>query len=399
MKESILLLGGSAQQIPAIEAAKALGYRTVLCDYLPDNPGQYHADVFYPVSTTDREAVLAVARREGVSGVLAYASDPAAPTAAYATEKLGLSGNPLASVETLCEKDRFRAFLKKEGFPVPQAAAFSAVEEALAAQKAFSYPLLVKPVDASGSKGVTMLKAPEGFEDALRRAMEFSRAKRVIVEQYIQCATPYLTGGDIFVKDGEIVLWGLLSCHRDRTGSALVPVGKSYPPALRPEELAAVQQTLRCLVSALAIRDGAMNVEAVIGRDGQVYLIDVGPRCGGNLIPLLLGDLFSVDLAKLCVQAAMGRGTAPEPAAPKGCRATYNLHSRRGGKYAGIEFDRALKPYLYRQVLYCRPGDRVFPFSHAAHCLGILFLQFPDEMQMEQTLSGIDRMIHIQLDD
>ena len=86
MKKKILLLGGSAQQIIAIETAKRLGYYTVLCDYLTDNPGQYHADKFYLVSTTDREAVLDVARKEQVHGILAYASDPAAPSAAYAAE-------------------------------------------------------------------------------------------------------------------------------------------------------------------------------------------------------------------------------------------------------------------------------------------------------------------------
>ena len=79
--KKILLLGGSAQQVIAIEKAKELGYYTVLCDFLPDNPGQHAADKFYLVSTTDKEAVLEVARAEQVSGVLAYASDPAAPTA------------------------------------------------------------------------------------------------------------------------------------------------------------------------------------------------------------------------------------------------------------------------------------------------------------------------------
>ena len=86
---TLLLLGGSGQQVVAIEAAKRCGYRTVVCDYLPDNPGQHHADAFYLVSTTDRDAVLEVARAEGVMGVVAYSSDPAAPTAAYVAESLG----------------------------------------------------------------------------------------------------------------------------------------------------------------------------------------------------------------------------------------------------------------------------------------------------------------------
>ena len=120
-QRSILLLGGSRQQVVAIECAKRLGYRTILCDYLPDNPGQFAADVFYQESTTDRDRMLEIARAEGVSGVLAYASDPAALTAAYVAEALGLPTNPLAAVETLSTKHLFRAYLAEHGFPAPAA--------------------------------------------------------------------------------------------------------------------------------------------------------------------------------------------------------------------------------------------------------------------------------------
>lgn len=112
--KKILLLGGSAQQVIAIETAKKLGYYTILCDFLTDNPGQYSADKFYLISTTDKNAVLKVAMDEKVDGVLAYASDPAAPTAAYVAEKMGLPGNPYESVEILCNKDKFRDFFESE---------------------------------------------------------------------------------------------------------------------------------------------------------------------------------------------------------------------------------------------------------------------------------------------
>ena len=117
--KKILLLGGSAQQIVAIETAKRLGYHTILCDFLSDNPGQYVADKFYLVSTTDKEAVLKVALDENVDGVLAYASDPAAPTAAYVAEKMELAGSPYESVDILCNKDKFRSFLSQNGFCTP----------------------------------------------------------------------------------------------------------------------------------------------------------------------------------------------------------------------------------------------------------------------------------------
>ena len=149
----ILLLGGSAQQIIAIETAKRLGYYTVLCDYLTDNPGQYHADKFYLISTTDKEAVLETAQEEKIDGVIAYASDPAALTAAYVAEKMELPGNLFESVEILCNKDRFRKFLRQNGFNAPKSFCFEKADDVKLRIKEFDFPVIIKPVDSSGSKG------------------------------------------------------------------------------------------------------------------------------------------------------------------------------------------------------------------------------------------------------
>ena len=213
--KKILMLGGSAAQVVAIRKAKELGYYTVLCDYLPDNPGQYAADKFYQVSTIDREAVLRVARAEAVDGVIAYASDPAAPTAAYVAEKMGLPTNPLRAVEILCNKDLFRAFLSSHGFNTPKAAGFDDRTEALNSLGSFRLPVIVKPVDSSGSKGATVLRNPDKAGEAVDFAFSFSRAHRIIIEEFIVKKHPYLIGGDIFVSDGKVIQWGLMNCHRD----------------------------------------------------------------------------------------------------------------------------------------------------------------------------------------
>ena len=181
--KKLLLLGGSAQQVVAIETAKRLGCYTVLCDYLPDNPGQYAADKFYLVSTTDKDAVLEVAKKEGVDGVLAYASDPAAPTAAYVAEKMGLPGSPYRSVDILCNKDKFRAFLAENGFCTPKARGY---EDTAPAEKdlkegVFTFPVIVKPVDSSGSKGVGRIDTAEEISEKLEYAMSFSRGHKIIV--------------------------------------------------------------------------------------------------------------------------------------------------------------------------------------------------------------------------
>ena len=395
--KKILLLGGSAQQVVAIKTAKRLGYYTILCDFLADNPGQYVADKFYLVSTTDRDAVLDVAQKELVNGVLAYASDPAAPTAAYVTEKMGLPGNPYKSVEVLCNKDRFRKFLLENGFSTPKAQGYASVEDAQKDKASYEYPIIIKPVDSSGSKGTTVLHSEEGLMKALEFAFSFSRCHRIIVEHFIEKKHPYLIGGDVFVENGKIVLWGLLNCHRDNRVNPLVPVGKSYPLKLEPEDVKRVKETLTSMVEKLGIRNGSMNVELVVDKNNHVCPIDIGPRSGGNMIPDLLGDMFGVDIAKMSVEAAMGTEIKGNIHEPNGFYATQNLHSNKNGIYKDIMFSPDIEPYIYRKCLYKKPGDVVEYFDNAAKCLGIIFFKFPDEKIMRNVLEHINDLITIEL--
>lgn len=395
--KKILLLGGSAQQIIAIKTAKRLGYYTVLCDFLTDNPGQYEADKFYLVSTTDKDAVLEVAQEEKIDGVLAYASDPAAPTAAYIAEKLGLQGNPYQSVEILCNKDRFRKFLLENSFSAPKAHGYASADDVLNAKISYEYPIIIKPVDSSGSKGATVLHSEEGLMEAVEFAFSFSRCHRIIVEHFIEKKHPYLIGGDVFIENGRIVLWGLMNCHRDNSVNPLVPVGKSYPLQLEVEDIQRVKETLASMVEKLGIRNGSMNVELVVDKSNRVWPIDVGPRSGGNMIPDLLGDMFGVDIAEMSIEAAMGTPIKGKVHEPTGYYATHNLHSAKNGIYKDISFAPEIEQYIYRKCLYKKAGDPVEYFDNAAKCLGIVFFKFPDEKTMQNVLEHINELIAIEL--
>lgn len=393
--KKIMLLGGSAQQITAIETAKKLGFYTVLCDYLPDNPGQLHADKFYLESTTDKEKMLEIARNEKIDGVIAYASDPAAPTAAYVAEKLGLPTNPYNSVVTLCNKDLLRAFLRENGFAVPWAYAIcDEINPALPED----YPAIVKPVDSSGSKGVTVARNEDEFRAAVRKAAEFTRCKRIICEEFIEKEHKYLIGGDIFITNGKITIWGLLNCHRDENVNKLVPVGKSYPLELSKEDERLAKETLMRLVEKLGIRFGAMNVELVISR-GKCYIIDAGPRAGGNMIPELLGDIFNARVVEMAVNSAMGeKVTECEAVAPRGAFfATHNLHSQNSGVLSDIIFDDEIEKYIYRKCIYNKPGESVNRFNDSRDALGIVFMKFDTLEEENKILENIDKHITVRL--
>ena len=398
--KKLLLLGGSSQQVVAIETAKRLGYYTILCDYLPDNPGQYHADKFYSVSTTDKEAVLEIAEKESIDGVIAFASDPAAPTAAYVAENLNLPTNPLKSVEILCNKDRFRGFLADNGFNCPMSIGYCDLIKAkndIESDK-FKFPIIIKPVDSSGSKGVTVLHEKDDLENAIKFASSFSRSSRIIVEEFIEKKHQYLVGGDIFVNNGKVTIWGLMNCHRDNNVNPLVPVGKSYPANISESDLENVKNTLQNLVDKLGIRFGAMNVELIIDQNDRVFLIDVGPRNGGNMIPDLLGMIFNVDVVELSVRAAVGEmlGNGIYHSIPY--YATHNLHSSKNGRLKTIHYDEQIERFIVKKCIYKRKGDAVEFFDNASKALGIIFLKFENNTQMLSVLQHINEYIKVEVE-
>ena len=330
--KKILLLGGSTQQITALEYANKIGLFTILCDFLPDNPGQHYADKYYCTSTTDKEAILHIAETEKVEGVVSYASDPAAPTAAYVAEKLGLPTNPYKSVQILSLKDNFRKFLKENGFNSPRSESFQNAFDALSAVAHFNFPIMIKPNDSSGSKGVNRANEIDECKALIEIAFENSRQKRIIIEEFIVQDHPYMIAGDCFVVDGDVVFWGFLNSHREKTGNPFVPVGTSYPIALSELRLKRVEEAMEQLISLLDIQFGALNIEVMIDQNDDLYIVEIGPRNGGNMIPDLLYMATGIDTIAATVDHAMGLNYAfSKPVAVKQFLATRILHTRKKG--------------------------------------------------------------------
>ena len=399
-----MLLGGSAQQVVAIKTAKNLGYYTVLCDYLPDNPGQYVADKYYNASTTDVEAVYQIAKDEQVDGILAYASDPAALPAAIVAERLELPTNPVKSVEILGLKYPWRQFLQKNGFACPKNYAFhpdTSICEIKENAKDFAFPLVVKPTDSSGSKGVTKLDSWEGLEKATAWADSYSRNKVLLIEEYIQRGFPSVIGGDIFVWDGKVVLYGEMECLRDTLRSPLIPIGEKKPLCVNEKQKANIYDELQRVVTSLDIRFGELNIEIILDKNDQVHFLELGPRAGGNMIPIQLSDAFGIDLVKANVQAAMGVKPdfldKPVKELP-GCYVHYVLHSYKAGTFKCIEIDESIAKNVYREVIYKKEGDPVEVFDGAGKTLGIIFLHFDTVEQMHDFCDKHNSLIKIKLD-
>lgn len=399
-QHSILFLGGSAQQVPVIERAKKLGYRTVLIDYLKDNPGRLVADSWYCESTTDVNAVERIARNEYVSGIVAYASDPAALPAAMVCETLGLPTNPAASIEVLSNKAKFRQFLKKNNFGCPDFIAFdhksigSDVHNQISKMR---FPVLIKPTDSSGSKGVLQINSLNDVRSAIAESSRWSRNGVLIIEEYVERGYPHLIGGDVVVSNGKIVLFGLMDCLRSGDGNKLVPLGKMHPVSISSVQRRKLTNELQRVVSLLNLRNGEFNIEVIIGSDDIPYIIEFGARAGGNMIPILLSDIYKTELLDANISFALGDVVHFSTTAPNDCYMSYVVHSESTGIFESVQINDELKKYVYRTVLYKSAGDNVSAFCNAGDAVGIMFLKFPDRQIMERISRRIKTLVQVYL--
>ena len=383
--KKILLLGGSAQQIVAINTAKRLGYYTVLCDFLPDNPGQYEADKFYLISTTDKDAVLKVAMNEKVNGVLAYASDPAAPTAAYVAEKMGLPGSPYESVEILCNKDKFRKFLKENNFCTPEAKGYSDILSATndLKRQIFNLPVIVKPVDSSGSKGVSKIDDLKDVKDRLEYAMSFSRSKRIVVEEFVE-KLGYQIAGDGLSVDGKLVFRYFANDHfNTKCKNPFVPISASFPYEQPTEIQNKIHDEIQRLLTALNMKTSTYNFDMRIDKNFNIYLMEVAPRDGGNYIPDVIKYATGVDLVECSVKAAMGENIDTNKfRSPKGYYSYFAVHSLEDGILDRIEFSEEGKSHIIENHIINMPGDTIHSFVGANSTLGCLIMKFDSYEQM-----------------
>lgn len=392
--KKIMMLGGNYFQMTATLAAKQLGYHVISVDYLPDNPAHKYADEYYNISTVDKEAVLKKAQELCIDGIVSYGSDVSAPTAAYVAEALGLPTNPYDSVELLTHKDKFRSFLRTHHFPVPEGKSFDRYEEAASFFSAIRKPVIVKPVDSSGSKGVNTVNTVTELRSAWEEAMHYSLSGRVILEEFIE-KQGYQMDGDIFVIDGRIRFWGVCNQHHDFLCSPYAPAGLSFPSVQPVSYQEKAKAQIQRLLELLHMHMGAYNVEYLVGTDGEIYLLEIGPRNGGNLIPDILKVSTGVDLASYTVRQAVGEDCSDlcqQPAHT--CAASCILHSDSDGTFRSFWVSPEIQNQILRMDVLVTDGTAVSRFRNGGFGIGAAILRFDDTKQMCRQMDHMKEYMH-----
>ena len=306
-QKKIMLLGGLRYLKPVIDAAHQQGYYVITADYLPNNIAHKWSDEYCNVSIIDKEAVLREAQRLQIDGIMSFACDPGVVAASYVQNKMGLTSfGPFESVEILQNKDKFRAFLAEHNFNVPKAKGFSSVEEALADPDWYEYPVIVKPTDAAGSKGVTRVGKPEELKPALEYAMEHSISGHIIVEEFIEkqgCSSDT----DSMSVDGKLVFVSFCAQRFDAEATnPYTPAAYSWPSTFTKDQEEYLTSEIQRLITLLNLKTVVYNIEVRVAPNGKPYIMELTPRGGGNRLCEMLRYATGVDMITAITRAMVG---------------------------------------------------------------------------------------------
>lgn len=395
--KKLLLLGGLKYLIPVIKAAHEMGIYVITCDYLPNNIAHQYSDEYVNESITDKEAILKIAKEKNIDGIMSFAVDPGVPTAAYVAEQMGLPGCPYKSVQILQNKVLFRDYLHKNGFNVPKAKGYEKYSDALEDIKSFNLPVIIKPTDSAGSKGVTKIEHLEELKSAFDLAIKNSLSdKRVIIEEYIE-QSGFSSDSDSFSINSDLKYVSFSNQYFDpKAENPYTPSAYSWPSTIAPKHQNELVSELKRLVKLLDLGTSIFNIETRVGTDGKPYIMEVSPRGGGNRLSEVLRYATGVDLIKMAVKSSVG-GKIDDITMPEynGCWAEIIVHSNIDGVFDKVVIKDELKDNVIETDIWVKSGDRVNAFRGANDAIGTLVLKFEAWKDLEEALDNQETWLKV----
>ena len=399
-QKKLMLLGGLRYLLPVIEEAHNLGAYVITADYLPDNIAHKYSDEYCNVSIINKDDVLAKAKELEIDGILSHAVDPGVVSAAYVAEQMGLPFQ--TSYKAACilqDKSLFRQFLKENGFNCPQAKGYSNAEDALKDVDYFNWPVIVKPVDSAGSKGVTKVTTPEDLLSAIEFALSCSISKNFIIEDFLDIVG-YQSSADIFTVDGKLVYSAFSDQLFDKAAAnPYTPAIEIWPASMEQRYQDDLTEQLQKLFTLLGVKTGIYNVESRVCSNGKAYIMEVSPRGGGNRIAELqdMATNQSLIRAEICKALSLPLEEIVNPVYD-GVWCNYILHSSVEGILKSVDINPEFEQkYIKDKGLIVEEGDHIAPFTGANTSLGTLFLRAETREELDRELAKINNYVRIVL--
>lgn len=425
-KKKLLLLGGGHAEIPLIQAAQELGYFVITTGNAREGLGHPYADKNVFADFSDKDAMLALAREEGVSAVCSGCNDFALLSTVYVCEKLGLPGHD--SLETSLQihhKDKYRALAERLGIPTPRSRRVSVSHAESAPRHAeesqhqlltldeacagLTFPLIVKPVDLTGGKGIHRVnnldEAQAAYEDAVAR----TREDHIVVEEFVVGSNH---GFSCFLKDGKVAFY--FADNEQYYLNKYMVSGANTPSSTSQKGLNLLVEYSERIAADLHLVDGILHIQYIEQNDGIPVIIEICRRPPGDLYIKFVKYATGVDYPKMLIAAECGldvswilrcaqnddSGKAQNDDSGKIQNDVkpflrHCVMANHTGIVDGVDFAPEIQKNMVEKFLWYKEGDVVSDFFY--YKAGIVFLQFESVQEMRSKTANMNNLIRIRM--
>lgn len=402
-QKKLLLLGGSHAEIPLIQAAQALGWFVITTGNNRDGLGHAYADKTVFADFSDKDAMLELARAEGVAAVCSGCNDFALLSTVYVCERLGLPGHDsYATSLEIHHKDKYRALATRLGIPTPRAMVVRNAREFEAAicgtafaapatdsRAPLTFPVIVKPVDLTGGKGIHRAANVDEARAAYRDALSRTREDHVVVEEFVQGTNH---GFSAMLVKGRVA-FAFADNEQYYINKYLVS-GANTPSTSSRATLAMLRDYSERIAQELRLVDGILHIQYIERADGTPVIIEICRRPPGDLYIKFVKYATGVDYPKFIVMAETGMdisGIADMPT--QGFWLRHCVMADCEGIVRDVVFAPEIQGNIVEKFLWHKPGEVIT--DKLTYKAGIVFFKFATLAEMQDKTARMTDLVKI----
>lgn len=300
--KKIIILGAGIYQVPLIKQAKSMGLYVIVISIKGNYPGFELADKCYYVDTKNYEEILKIALREKIDGICTTGTDVAVKTIGYVCEKMNLCGLSMSSANKATDKFLMKEAFKQYGVRTSDFIKAKSAEEAIEFLNTAKRAIVLKPVDSSGSRGVTKVQTAEEIINKFDEILKYSGKDYIIAEEFVDGNE---IGIDLFVYNNKIVLNAVHGKMTYHNGYSDVPIGHYFPFEASNELYEDIENEIGKVVQAMGFNNCAVNMDVLIS-DEKAYIIEASGRAGATCIPELISKFYGFNYYEKIIKTAIG---------------------------------------------------------------------------------------------
>lgn len=389
--KTIMIIGGGYYQLPLIKKSVDLGYNTIVCGIAGNYPGYKFASKWVDVDTFDKEAVLKVARKERIDGIVLCGSDACMPTIGYVCDQMNLLGPSEQATINASNKAVMKDCFSRYGVRTAQYRTIFTIEQAESFVQEYNFPVVLKIVDASGSKGIAIVKTLDELRNQYSVVTKETKKDYIIIEEFVAGEE---FGAQAFVRNGKLTF---IMPHGDMVyhSATDVPIGH-YAPYEKEEELMNdVTTQLQKCVNALGVNNTALNADFIFSK-GKVYVLEIGARAGATCLPELVSNYYDINYYEYLLRQCVGESVDHLKFNQRNSSIVETLVSTETGILESISIGDMPKEVMSLEI-YPKIGEYVHAFRNAYDRIGTVVMKGQSLIQLKNVSIEVKNRINIKL--